>query len=104
MSLTNFFSWRHSPPKKQETKTLEEVHRDTLEKQKKEASKKGQPWVAVLDTHVDPKNIKNGFFELDWNNEFIEQLVDAGYVGNTAEEIVEAWFKTIAHQILQDQQ
>ena len=99
MSFTNFFSWRHSPPKQVE-KSLDETRREVLEKEKQEATNKGKPWVAVLDTHVDPKNIKNGFFELDWNNEFIEQLVDAGYKGQSPEEIVEGWFKTVAHQIL----
>ena len=67
-----------------------------------EATKNGQPWVGVLDTKVNPENIRNGFFELDWNNEFIEQLLDAGYSGETNEQIVDAWFKTIARQVLED--
>ena len=50
----------------------------------------------------NPENIKNGFFELDWNNEFIEQLLDAGYSGETNEEIVNGWFRTIAIQILEE--
>ena len=57
----------------------------------------------MLDTHINPDNIRNGFFELDWNNEFIERLLDAGYKGETNEQIVDAWFKTIARQILEDQ-
>ena len=52
---------------------------------------------------VNPKDIKNGFLELDWNNEFIEQLLDAGYKGETNEQIVDAWFKTIARNILEEQ-
>ena len=73
-----------------------------LAKEKEAASKKGEPWVGVLDTKVNPDNIKNGFFELDWNNEFIEQLLDAGYTGESNEEIVDSWFKTIARQVLED--
>ena len=69
---------------------------------KEEATKKGEPWVGVLDTKVNPENIRNGFFELDWNNEFIEQLLDAGYSGESNEQIVDAWFKTIARQVLED--
>ena len=67
--------------KKKETKklTAEEERRAVLAKEKEEATKNKQPWVAVLDTKVNPDDIKNGFFELDWNNEFIEQLLDAGY-------------------------
>ena len=91
--------------KKEEVKkplSAEEERRAVLAKEKEEASKKGEPWVGVLDTKVNPDNIKNGFFELDWNNEFIEQLLDAGYTGESNEEIVDAWFKTIARQVLED--
>lgn len=84
-------------------KTPEEERRAVLEKEKEAATKAGEPWVAVLDTKVNPDNIRNGFFELDWNNEFVEQLIDAGYQGETAEEVVDEWFKTIARQILEDE-
>ena len=58
----------------------------------------------MLDTKVaNPGNNKNGFLELDWNNEFVEKLIDAGYSGETNEDIVDAWFKTIARQIPQDE-
>ena len=80
----------------------EDQRRAILQKEKEEATKNGKPWVAVLDTQVNPDNIKNGFFELDWNNEFIEQLLDAGYTGESNEQIVDAWFKTIARQVLED--
>ena len=81
----------------------EEERRQILAKEKEIATKKGEPWVAVLDTQINKNNIRNGFFELDWNNEFIEQLLDAGYTGETNEEIVDAWFRTIATQILSEQ-
>lgn len=76
---------------------------DALMKEKEEATKKGEPWVAVLDTKINEDNIRNGFFELDWNNEFIEKLLDAGYKGETNEQIVDAWFKTIASNILKEE-
>ena len=84
-------------------KTSEELRRDALEAEKQSATANGEPWVAVLDTQVNPENIKNGFFELDWNNEFIEQLLDVGYKGESQEEIVDAWFKTIVIQMLEDE-
>ena len=49
--------------------------------------------MAVLDTQIIPDDIKNGFPELDWNNEFIEELIDAGYTGEKPEDIVDAWFQ-----------
>jgi hypothetical protein len=84
-------------------KTPEELRREALAKEKEEATKKKEPWVAVLDTQVNPDNIRNGFFELDWNNEFVEQLLDAGYSGESPEQIVDGWFKTIIGQMLEDE-
>ena len=81
----------------------EEKRREALQKEKEIATKAGEPWVAVLDTQVNPDNIRNGFFELDWNNEFIEQLLDAGYKGESNEQIVDSWFKTIVSQMLEEQ-
>ena len=91
--------------KTEEVKQLsaEEERRAILEKEKAQATKDKKPWVAVLDTQVNPDNIKNGFFELDWNNEFIEQLIDAGYTGEQPEHIVDQWFRTIATQMLDEE-
>ena len=91
--------------KSEEVKELspEQQRRDILDKEKAQATKDKKPWVAVLDTQVNPDNIKNGFFELDWNNEFIEQLIDAGYQGEEPEHIVDAWFRTIATQMLEEE-
>ena len=83
--------------------TAEEQRRAILEKEKAQATKDKKPWVAVLDTQVNPDNIKNGFFELDWNNAFIEQLIDAGYTGEQPEHIVDQWFRTIATQMLDEE-
>lgn len=69
---------------------------------KERATKKGEAWVAVLDTHVNKDNIRNGFFELDWNAEFIVQLKQAGYGydGDPDEEIVDRWFRDLARNML----
>ena len=81
-------------------KTSEDIRREALESEKVEATKQGKPWVAVLDTQINQDDIKSGFFEIDWNNEFIEQLLDAGYKGETNEAIVDAWFQTLIRQML----
>ena len=89
--------------KKKEPVKGEPNSRTLLEQEKEAATKAKKPWVGVLDTQVNPDDIKNGFFELDWNNEFIEQLLDAGYTGETNEAIVDGWFKDVARTILQEQ-
>jgi hypothetical protein len=69
---------------------------------KERANAKGEAWVAVLDTHVNKDNIRNGFFELDWNDHFIVQLKQAGYGfdGDPEEEIVDRWFRDLAGNML----
>jgi hypothetical protein len=63
------------------------------------ATEKKEPWVAVLDTHVNKENIRNGFFELDWNEYFVVQLKAAGYSGETEEEIVDQWFSELCRNV-----
>lgn len=63
------------------------------------ATERKEPWVAVLETHVNKDNVRNGFFDLDWNEYFIVQLRSAGYSGNTDEEIVDQWFQDLCQNI-----
>jgi len=69
---------------------------------KERATAKGEPWISVLDTHVNKDNIRNGFFELDWNDLFVLQLKQAGYGfdGDPDEEIVDRWFRDIVRNML----
>ena len=66
------------------------------------ANKRKEPWVDVLETHVNRENPANGFFELDWNEEFVLQLKQAGYGfdGDPDEEIVDRWFRDLARNML----
>lgn len=58
-----------------------------------------EPWVKVLNVDVNPENISQGFFELDWNEAFVEMLAQNGYTGATPEEIVDAWFTDLCRGI-----
>ena len=82
----------------------EAKHQEELAKMtpKERATAKGEPWVAVLDTHVNKDNIRNGFFELDWNEQFVLQLKQEGYGydGDPEEEIVDRWFRDLARNML----
>lgn len=63
------------------------------------ANEKKEPWVAVLDTHVNKENVRNGFFELDWNEYFVLQLRSAGYTGESDEAIVDKWFQELCRGV-----
>ena len=63
------------------------------------ATEKKEPWVAVLDTHVNKENVRNGFFELDWNEYFVLQLRSAGYNGESDEAIVDKWFQELCRGV-----
>jgi hypothetical protein len=58
-----------------------------------------EPWVAVLQTHVNPESPRNGFFELDWNEYFVLMLRNNGYTGVTDEEIVDQWFSDLCREV-----
>lgn len=77
--------------------------KELCDKEKQEATEQHRPWVTVLDTNINEDDIKNGFFELDWNEAFIELLLDEGYSGESQEEIVEKWFNSIIFNILQEE-
>jgi len=66
---------------------------------KERATLNKEPWVAVLNTHVNQDNIRNGFFELDWNEYFVLQLKAEGYRGKTDEEIVDQWFSELCRNV-----
>ena len=63
------------------------------------ATIKKEPWVGVLDTHVNVENPRNGFFELDWNEYFVLMLTKNGYRGTTEEEKVDQWFGDLCREI-----
>ena len=72
---------------------------------KDRATARGEPWVSVLETHINKENIRNGFFELDWNEQFVLQLKQAGYGfdGDPDEEIVDRWFRDIVRGMLSEE-
>jgi len=62
-----------------------------------------EPWVDVVKISMeDESNPSSGYFELDWNRAFVEQLTEAGYSGRTEEEIVEQWFNDLCRGVVSD--
>lgn len=83
-----------SKPKKAEAPALSAKDRATAA---------GEPYVSVLGMEVDPNNINNGAFELDFNPIFVARLVKAGYMKrkeDTDNVIVDRWFYEVCRNIV----
>jgi len=66
------------------------------------ATKNGEPYVGIISIELDPNNISNGSFELDWNDKFIVNLIKSGYKikeNDKDSEIIDRWFQTVARNI-----
>jgi hypothetical protein len=73
--------------------------------EKEKATARGEPYVAILKVDIDPNNIHNGAFDLDWNEKFLVNLIKAGYKmqeTDTDVMIVDRWFATICRGILSE--
>lgn len=84
--------------KKQREAEKYKVEADVVDP-KTAATANKEPWVAVLNTHVNPESPRNGFFELDWNEYFVLMLRNNGYTGVTDEEIVDQWFSDLCREV-----
>ena len=82
---------KEKKPRKPKVKKEEPV---LNEKQK--ATQAGEPYVAIVKMEIDPNDVNNGAFELDWNDKFVLNLIKAGYKqrdDDTDQIIVERWFE-----------
>jgi hypothetical protein len=67
------------------------------------ATENGKPWIGVLDTKFDdPTSPGKGYFELDYNKLFVEQLIEAGYSGRNDEDVVDMWFNDLCRGVIGD--
>lgn len=70
--------------------------------EKEKATAAGEPYVAILKVDLDPADINNGSFELDWNDKFLLNLIKQGYKirpDDTDAQIVDRWFQTVCRNI-----
>jgi hypothetical protein len=66
------------------------------------ATKKKEPYVAVVGVELEEDNPGNGAFELDWNEYFVAKLVKAGYTGKDDAQIVDRWFQDICRNVVME--
>lgn len=69
---------------------------------KEKATAAGEPYIAINKIEIDPNDINNGSFELDWNDKFVANLIKQGYKirpDDTDAQIVDRWFQTVCRNI-----
>lgn len=91
--------------KKPEVKEEKPKVKTKVKTAKELATEAGEPYINVLAVELDPDDIGNGAFELDWNEIFIARLVKAGYMikkTDTDAEMVDRWFQSICRNILNE--
>jgi hypothetical protein len=76
------------------------------EKTEKElATEKSEPYVSIVRMDIDPNNLHQGAFELDWNEIFVARLVKAGYMmkpDDADADIVDRWFQNICRHVVME--
>jgi hypothetical protein len=69
------------------------------------ATEAGEPFVAILKMDIDPANLHQGAFELDWNEIFVARLVKAGYMmkpNDVDADIVDRWFQNVCRHVVME--
>ena len=69
------------------------------------ATERGEPWVEIVSMDIDPNNLHQGSFELDWNEIFVARLVKAGYMAkptDTDAEVVDRWFQNVCRHVVME--
>ena len=101
------FDWFKKKPKKApEVKEPPKPKAPVKTKTEKElATEAGEPWVAILKMDIDPNNLHQGAFELDWNEIFVARLVKAGYMmkpNDVDADIVDRWFQNVCRHVVME--
>ena len=103
MGLFDVFKKKPAPVVAKEPKA--EKHKAPVKTEKEIATDKGEPWVAILSMDIDPENLHQGAFELDWNDKFVANLVRAGYQGRPDDkdsDIVDRWFQNVCRHVVME--
>ena len=85
---------RAEPKPKEPVKTEKEI-----------ATEKNEPYVAMVRMDIDPDNLHQGAFELDWNEIFVARLVKAGYMmkpDDVDADIVDRWFQNVCRHVVME--
>jgi TPP-dependent 2-oxoacid decarboxylase len=98
-----FFGKKEEPkvePKPKKARKPKEAKVELSAKEK--ATMANEPYINIVKMSVDPNDIHNGEFELDYNEKFVINLIKAGYKMKEDETdtiVVDRWFQTICRNV-----
>jgi hypothetical protein len=70
------------------------------ERDKEIATIRKEPYVNVVEMGIEDDDIRQGFFELDWNDEFVIMLQNGGITGTSDDDVVNKWFNGVCRTVL----
>lgn len=92
-----------APPQPKKPRKPREKKVEATLSNKEKATQAGEPYVTILSMDIDPNNVHEGAFELDWNEIFIARLVKAGYMRkkeDTDRDIIDRWFQDVCRNVV----
>jgi len=90
--------------KKPEAKVVD-LPKPKKKTEKELCTERGEPYVNIVSMEIDPENLHQGAFELDWNDKFVSNLVRAGYqmkADDTDSDIVDRWFQNVCRHVVME--
>ena len=103
--MWDWLTKKKTPPVKEEKEKVIRVPRAPEKTAKQLATENNEPYVAILNMDIDPNNLHQGAFELDWNEIFIARLVKAGYMMKPTDadsDIVDRWFQNVCRHVVME--
>ena len=100
-----FDRFKKKAPAKEEKEKVIRVPKAPEKTAKQIATEKNEPYVAIVTMDIDPNNLHQGAFELDWNEIFIARLVKAGYMMKPTDadsDIVDRWFQNVCRHVVME--
>jgi hypothetical protein len=103
--MWDWLTKKKTPPVKEEKEKVIRVPRAPEKTAKQLATENNEPYVAIITMDIDPNNLHQGAFELDWNEIFIARLVKAGYMMKPTDadsDIVDRWFQNVCRHVVME--
>ena len=100
--LKNLFKKQEVEPVVKKEPKPKQVKVKTELTEKEKATAAGEPYIAITKVEINPENINDGAFDLDFNDEFVLNLIKAGYrqrEDDTDVIIVDRWFQTVCRNV-----